>query len=76
VAEGRSVGGCVSSQGRLQVPERDAGFPRSSEESYHISSLLALHIYEHILILGNAVSKCLVFVAIPIQRFFHRGIIW
>lgn len=33
---------------------------KSSEESYRIDSLLALYFYDHALVLGNAISKCLI----------------
>lgn len=52
--------------GRLWRPERHFGFPKSMEESYHINSLLSLYFYENILIVGNAVSKCVIYIGVTL----------
>lgn len=48
------------------MPEWHFGFLESMEESYHIDFLLSLYFYEDILIVGNAVSQCVIYIGVPL----------
>lgn len=45
------------------------GFPKSMEESYHINSLLSLYFCGSMLVVGNAVSQCVIWIGVPLETF-------
>lgn len=57
------------------MPEWHFGFLKSMEESYHIDFLLSLYFYEDILVVGNAVSQCVIYIGGTSLEIFPRGII-